>query len=274
MVCAAALLCSIVLSGLSAASYVQISSPYNATIYNGGSIYLGKVGPGQTFYVDVIANTTNSNGTLVEQGWGRLVATGLPAGWVAKNSGLYTNPLVIEVKPAADAANGTYSFNVTAQNLIGNSSGISPVTFTAYVNVTPNVFNLSVSPSSITEVTGEQSNVYVTINNTGVSDNPFEISITGIPGVKIQDLVIALHHTSKRFVYPIAVDTPGVYHANINVQSTSSPSVNKTTQIKLVAQANLLSDYSAIGKGAVVFPIIYEPANAVMYLISRLIKAV
>jgi uncharacterized membrane protein len=193
---------------------------------------------------------------------------------VAKNSGLYTNPLVIEVKPAADAANGTYSFNVTAQNLIGNSSGISPVTFTAYVNVTPNVFNLSVSPSSITEVTGEQSNVYVTINNTGVSDNPFEISITGLPGVKIQDLVIALHHTSKRFTYPIAVDTPGVYHANINVQSTSSPAVNKTTQITLVAQANLLSDYSAIGKGAVVFPIIYEPANAVMYLISRLIKAI
>ena len=36
-----------------AGTYVNVTEPYNATLTNNGSIYLGKVGPGQTFSITI-----------------------------------------------------------------------------------------------------------------------------------------------------------------------------------------------------------------------------
>ncbi len=256
------------------ASYVAITEPYNATIMNSnGSVYLGKVGPGQTFLVTIRSATTNSSGALLDYGWNQFNATGVPAGWVVKNSPLYRQTLSVEITPAANAANGTYIFRLTAIN-IGNYSKIGSVSFTAYVNVTPDVFHLQVSPDTVSAGAGTPSHIYITINNTGVSDSPFVINVTGLPAWSVPPQeVIALHHTSATFAYPVYQYTPGVYRAEVHVSSLESPLVAKHANVTLVARAGLASDYAGLGQGSVMFPIVYEPAYAIMYLLSLLFKS-
>jgi hypothetical protein len=251
------------------ASTVRMTEPYNATIMGNSTVYLGKVGPGQTFYVTISANTTNSTGAVFQRGWNELLATDLPRGWIAENSSLYNAYLSVKVTPPADAENGTYYFNLTAVNA-GNYSKLGAAHFIAEINVTPNVFKLQVSPSTISTGPGEPTTIYITINNTGVSDNPFLISAQGLPAWNLTKEVIALHHTSEVFQYPLYQDEPGVYQAVINVTSTASPLVTKRSTVNLTVQASVLNDYAAVGEGAVGFPIIYEPIYAIMQLISRL----
>jgi len=252
------------------AAYVNIVQPFNSTVVTPNStVYIGKDGPGQTFYVTISAATTNSSGAVNNLGWNKFVVTGLPVGWIAQNSSLYNPTLSVKITPSPNAANGTYKFNLTAVN-VGNYSRLGAMKFTAIINITPNVFKLGVTPSTIYESTGTPTNIYVSINNTGVSDSLFVITLAGIPGYNITQSVIALHHTTEQFAYPITLSQPGSYMVNINVRSTSSPLIYSETNVTIITKASLLSDYAAIGSGILAFPIIYEPVYAVMYLISLL----
>lgn len=253
------------------AAYINMIEPFNYTITNSSAVYLGADGPGQTFYVTISAATSNSSGVVNQLGWDKLVATSLPPGWIAQNSSLYTPTLSVKVTPYALARNGTYSFNLTAVN-VGNYSKLGALRFVAVINITPNVFKLGVNPASISAGTGTPTNIYITINNTGVSDSPFLITMTGLPALNITDSVIALHGTSHRYAYPISVNQPGRYTLSINVSSVSSSLVSRRVGIPVLAKATLLSDYSAIGDGITSFPIVYEPLYAVMYIINEVAR--
>ena len=256
------------------ASYVTVVEPYNTTVAGGGSVFLGKVGPGQAFYITVSSVTAYANGTKVAYGWNRLNIHGVPNGWIVQNSSLNNQLLAALVKTAPNTANGTYSFNVTAMN-IGNYSRLGNATFTATVNVTTNVFKLSVSPTNISAGPDEPATVYVTINNTGVSDSPFVIDVQGLPGFSQQNLtrsVIALHHTSQTYSYPIYEDEPGTYSMRVNVSSAASPLIYKDSNVALMVGASVPNDYMAIGNGGLLFPPIYEPVYAIMHIISLLFK--
>lgn len=259
------------LTPLSNASYVNIIQPFNTTIRTQNTtVHLGKDGPGQTFYITISAATTNSTGALNSLGWNRFAVSGLPQGWIAQNSSLYNPTLSVKITPAPYAQNGTYSFNLTAIN-IGNYSKLGALRFSATVNITPDVFILGVKPATVSSGAGLPQNIYVTINNTGVSDSLFSIGLSGMPGRNITNTVIALHNTSRTYTYPIEVSEPGRYVINIDVRSISSPMrVFKETNVTFIALANLPSDYSAIGSGIDAFPIVYEPLYAIMYLISKL----
>lgn len=202
-----------------------------------------------------------------------MYASGLPQGWVVSNSSIYSKYLSVKVTPYANAPNGTYQFKIIAQNF-GNYSKLGSIEFTAYVNVTPNVFALSVSPTNISVGPGQPASIQVTINNTGVSDSPFYITAKGLPAWNSSMEVIALHDTSKSFSYPVYEDEPGLYTATMYVSSVASPLIHKESSISLLVQASVPNDYSAIGSGSVAFPIIYEPAYAVMYFIRLLFSYV
>jgi hypothetical protein len=257
---------------IASASYVNILEPYNATVKNNGSIYLGKVGPGQTFFVTISSATTDSGGNVLNLGWNKFVATDIPSDWLAQNSSLYNPTLSAKITVAPNASNGTYMFNLTAIN-VGNYSKIGSLKFKAYVNVTPDVFVLYVHPTEISAGPGESASVYVLINNTGVSDSPFVISAIGLPGLNSTQTVIALHSTEQQFVYGVYENEPGIYNMKLRVSSISSPRIYKETNVSLKVVASVTNDYEALGQGALAFPIIYEPAYAVMYLIRLLLHA-
>lgn len=261
----------IALTALASAANVNIVEPYNATLQNNGTIYLGKVGPGQTFFVTISAATQNQTGALLPLGWNQFVASGLPQGWLAANSSLYNQQLSTKITVASNAKNGTYAFNLTAVN-VGNYSKLGSVRFRAYVNVTPNVFQLKVSPSSISTGPGQPESIYVTINNTGVSDSPFVINIHNLPAWNGSETVIAQHHTTQSFIYPVYENEPGVYATQLYVSSLASPLVFRQGNVTINIQASLDNDYTALGQGVLGFPTVYEPAYAVMYLISLIFK--
>lgn len=261
--------CAILITSISA-TYISIVGPVTANLTQNQTIYLGKVGPGQSFYVLANATTTNASGTkLINIGWDRLYSRSLPQGWSMQQSPLYQNPMKMKINVAPDAAYGDYKIPLTAVN-VGNYSRLGNLTFFAYVNVTQNVFQLNVSPTTINTGTGQPVNLYITINNTGISDDPFLINAYGLPAWNVSYQVISLHGTVKTFVYPVFIDEPGQYKFNLTVTSSSSDLVSKSYNINLISQASLLNDYSAIGQGVVLSPVIYGPVYSVMLLVNYL----
>ncbi len=258
---------SLVVSSVGA-TYLSVSAPISKVLHNNNTVYLGKVGPGESFFVLASAATTNQSGTLVSIGWDTLQTISLPSGWTVQNSLLYQTPMKMKVTVAPNAANGTYPLTIRAVN-VGNYSKLGNLTFQAYINVTPNVFSSNVTPLNLTAGLGQPVNIKITINNTGASDDPFLINAYGLPAWNQPTQVIAAHSTVNTYLYPVFVNEPNVYHFNLTINSTTSPLIHKTYAITLVAKASLLNDYSSTGQGVVLSPIIYEPAYALMLLISK-----
>lgn len=262
---------TLMLIGAANATYLSIQGPASGTLYNNGTIYLGQIGPGESFYVLASATTTNASGTTVNIGWDQLEAVSLPNGWNAQSSPLYENPMKMKITTAPYTQNGTYTLVLRAVN-VQNYSRLGNLTIYAKVNVTPNVFNLTVSPRSIHIGTGQPTNLYIGINNTGISDDPFYISAYGLPAWNVTDQVVALHSTKNTYIYPVYVNEPGTYIFNLTVSSSTSPLIHRSYPVKLVAQASLLNDYGAVGQGVVMSPVIFEPAYSVMLLLSDLYR--
>jgi len=264
----ALLLPIILFSSFANAYYVNMIEPFNMTIPNNGNVMLGKVGPGQTFFITINSSVKNSAGLIIQRGWNELLVEKAPEGWLFANSPLNRANISIEISVPGNAKNGTYNFTFEAIN-IGNYSKLGNVIFHASINVTPDVFKLNIYPTQLNTGPSQPVPIYVSINNTGVSDNPFIITASGLPAWNNTLTVIALHHTTKVFKYPVYVDEPGVYSASISVASSSSPLIHKEESAVIDVNASLLNDYNALGEGALTFPIIYAPVYAVMNIIGK-----
>ena len=251
---------------LLAASYLNISQPITATLNQNGSVYLGKVGPGESFYI--LANSTAPNGKqIVNVGWDKLETSSLPSGWSSQPSQLYANPMKLKVTVSPTSANGTYKIGVRAVN-VGNYSGLGNLTFYAYVNVTPSIYSVSVSPRSLSSGLGQPTNIYVTINNTGISDDLFILSSSGLPAWNLTERFASIHLSKDTFAYPIFADEPGTYQLNFSVDSATSSSIRQNFPIRFTIAESIGNDYAAVGKGMALSPVIFEPAYALMSLIS------
>jgi len=253
-------------------TYLAVQGPVQSTLYNNGSIYLGKVGPGESFYILANSSTINSTGSYVGPiGWDSLTASNLPSGWSSQSSPLYQNPMKMKITVSPSTPNGNYSFLIHAIN-VQNYSGIGNLTFTARINVTTNVFDLQVSPQKIYSGIGQPTDLQVMINNTGISDDPFIISAKGLPAWNLSDQVISLHSKANTFTYPIFQNEPGVYNFNLTVSSSTSPLISKSYPVTFYVNESIYNDYKAIGQGAVLSPFIFEPAYSFMSLLSYLYK--
>lgn len=259
--------------GMANATYLNVQGPVSNTLYNGGAIYLGKVAPGESFYILAGSGTTNATGTYVYPGWDRLEAISYPAGWSSQQSPLYENPMKLKVTTSPNATNGIYNLTIRAVN-IGNYSRLGNLTFTAYVNVTPDVSGITVSPAQVSAGPGQPTDIYISINNTGISDDPFTINAVGLPAWHVSDVVVAQHATTTNFTYPVYENEPGQYSFNLTIASTTSTQVVRSYPVTLNVNSNLLNDYSAIGQGVIISPVILEPAYSFMLLLSYLYKLV
>ncbi len=264
-----AMLTMVLMSLSVGATYLTIVEPVSATINNGGGIYLGKVAPGESISVEASPTTSNALGVLLPQGWDTMEALNLPNGWTAQPSPKYSSVMKLKITVSPNATNGTYAIGIRAVNL-GNYSGLGNLTVAANVTVTPDVYNISVYPANIRSGIGQPVNLYIAVNNSGASDDPFVISSSGLPAWNASDEVISLHGTNDVYTYPVFVDEPGVYNFNISVKSTTSPLIHYTYKERLVAQASLLNDWNAVGQGAILSPIILEPAYAFMNFLAQI----
>lgn len=255
--------------GANAATYLSVIGPVSTTLYNSQTIYLGKVGPGESFYVLANPNTSTATGNYVNIGWDTLTTVNLPGGWSSQASPLYENPMKMKVTVSPTAHYGNYTLEIRAVN-VQNYSGLGNLTFYGIVNVTPNVFELNVSPTSLSSGIGQPVNIYLTINNTGISDDPFIISAKGLPAWNVSEEVISLHSTTNKFTYPVFGNEPGVYSFNLTVSSATSALISESYPLKFTVQESLLNDYAAVGNGIGLSPIIFEPAYVFMSVLGYL----
>ncbi len=253
------------------AMYLQVTGPVQATLHQNSSIYLGKVGPGESFYVEASAATTNATGKFISIGWDTLEAVSLPSGWSSEQSPLYANPMKLKITVAPNAPNGTYNMVIRAVN-VQNYSRLGNLTVNAYVNVTPDVFTASIAQNTLYSGIGQPTNVQILLNNTGASDDPFVISSSGLPAFNLSYEVIARKGVPAQISYPVFENEPGVYKFTLSITSATSPIVHKSYKLKLVVKSNLANDYAATGQGFLISPIIYEPTYAFMLLVDAISK--
>lgn len=258
---------------ISNAMSLSVLGPTSAVLTNNQGVYLGKVGPGESFYVLASASTPNATGFVVNIGWDQLSAINLPPGWTSQTSLLYENPMKIKITVPTNAKYGIYNLTLLAVNL-QNYSKLGNITAIVRVNVTPYVFSAAVQPTTIQSGVSQPTNLYVTINNTGISDDPFSINLNGLPAWNATDQVVALHLTQSTYVYPVYVNEAGKYRFNLTVSSTTSPSLSVSYPINLTARASLLNDYGAVGQGVMLSPVIFEPSYELMLFLSYLYKLV
>jgi hypothetical protein len=255
------------------AMYLVVEGPVSRLIYDNGNIDLGKVGPGESFYILASATTSNQSGAMVNIGWDTLKAMDLPNGWATQASPLYENPMKMKVTVAPFATPGNYKMIIRAVN-VGNYSKLGNLTFSAYINVSTDVFISSVTPQIVDAGLGEPINLKVVINNTGASDDPFMINAYGLPAWNSPVEVIASHSTNNTYAYPVFVNEPGIYNLTVTINSTTSPLIHQTYPVILLAKASVLNDYRATGQGVVLSPIIYEPSYAFMLLLSDIYRLI
>ena len=246
---------------------LAIQGPVNGTLHQGGSIYLGKLGPGESFYILASASTPNATGSYINIGWDTLQALNLPSGWSAQPSPLYENPMKLKITASPYAQNGIYNLTIRAVN-VQNYSRLGNLTVHAYVNVTQNVFRLDVSPTSISTGVDQPSDLHITINNTGISGDPFLVNAYGLPAWNVSREAVSGPSSVSTLDYPVYVDEPGQYVFNLTVTSATSPLITQSHRITLDVQASVLNDYYATGHGVVLSPIIVEPAYGLMLLLS------
>jgi len=256
---------------VSHAMYLQITAPVSATLHQNSSIYLGKVGPGESFYIEASASTTNASGVIVTPGWDTFEAVSLPAGWSSQPTALYSNPMKLKITVAPYAANGTYKLVLRAVN-IENYSKLGNLTINAYINVTPNIFKISAEPLVLHSGINQPVDVHIVINNSGDSDDLFDVYASGLPAFNNTYSIIVKRNSTTELEYAIFEDEPGVYPFNLTVGSIASPMIHKSFVGKLIIQQSVLNDYSATGQGVLISPIIYEPAYAFMLLLKTLSK--
>ncbi len=269
----AVLLLAAILIAVSNATYLQVIAPVEATLHQNSSIYLGKVGPGESFYVEALASTTNATGTLINIGWDTLETTELPSGWSSQPSPYYLNPMKLKVTASPNAANGMYAIKIKAVNL-QNYSRIGNLSITAYVNITPDVFAANVSNKILRSGIGQPVNVKIWLNNTGASDDPFVISSSGLPAFNLSFETVAKKGMPITLVYPVYENAPGVYPFNLSITSATSPLVHKAFKLELIVNSSVANDYAATGQGMLIFPIIYEPAYAFMLFLEKVAQAI
>jgi len=195
----------------------------------------------------------------------------VPSGWTFQPSPLYANPMKLKITVAQNAPNGTYPIVARAVN-IGNYSGLGNLTFTAFINVTPNVLVANLSPTVIHAGVGQPADLRIFVNNTGASDDPFLLYTEGLPAFAEKYEVIAKKDTPTTFYLPVYENEPGVYHFKLFVASATSPLVKKMFSETLVVNVSLGNDYAALGQGILISPLIYEPAYVIMQLLRLLGK--
>jgi hypothetical protein len=239
-----------------------------------GTIRLGSAGPGQTV---VLVFDRGSDGGLCpdnfcQLGWDTVVPVNVPSDWEVEASPLQENPMKVKILVSPYAPDGEYNLTLAAVDE-GNYDGLGNLTFNAIVTVTRDVFNISVDPTRVESGVGQPAVYYVKIVNTGVASDPFEIKVRegDIPAWRFRKDVLVNYGSERVVPYEVVLDEEDVRTFRLEVSSLSSPAIKKEISLVIDSKSNIVNDWKATTHGLIIFPILLEPAYAVMGLIGSLL---
>ncbi|MDD5317848.1 MAG: hypothetical protein PHF51_03915 [Candidatus ainarchaeum sp.] len=288
-------------AGAAAAVYVDVFEPVMERLSPDQTISLGKAGPGQTVVI-VMDRATEQNpeyptcdntGGVCAQGWDTVVPveSSIPdASWVVEASPLHEQPMKVKIKVSPYAGEGTYNLDFTAVDE-GDYDGLGTMTFHVEVIVTKDVFSIDAQPAAIATGVGQPAVYYVNITNTGSASDPFEIRVKegtlpahgafrlfasanqGEGDWRFRKQVLVNYQSERVVPYEVVLDEEGTRVFTLQVTSLSSPLISKEIPLTITAEPSIINDWKATTHGLMMFPMVLEPAYAIMGLLGNLLPA-
>jgi hypothetical protein len=258
---------------LTPAFAASVVSPVATEIAQGSQIVVGNAGPGQTFAVVVEPRETTGGRYGQGGAYDQLVATSLPPGWAAVPSKLYAHPLQADITVPKDAPDGDYEVQLTLWDEAGEE-GLGPnVTFSAKVSVTKDVMEMKAEPSSLSVGAGQPARYTITINNKGIANDIFTVGSSGVRDWEFKRAIYISSGTSKTINYEIVGNEEADYNVKIWAQSSSSSQIYAESPVTLRVNTDLFSDFRAVNRGVLLFPLTEAPVYFVAGLISNFLPS-
>lgn len=285
-----ALVLACLFAGALSSVYVKVLEPIQATVSPDQTIVLGNAGPGQTIVLLVDRGTEGNPidprcaDNYCTTGWDRVVPieNTVPVGWEVEPSLLLESPMRVKVKISPFASDGEYNLSFAAVDE-GNYDALENVTFHAVVTVTRDVFSIDVWPKNVQTGVGQPAIYYVNITNTGVASDPFEIRVRegSLPapsfifkregGWNFRKQVLVNYQSTRVVPYEVVLDEEATRDFTLEVYSVASPTIRQDVTLTIKANSDILNDWRATTHGLMIFPILLEPAYAIMGIIGNLI---
>ena len=255
------------------ASAITIIAPVSTQIDDGAQISIGDVGPGQTFIVSAEPKVASGGRYDLGGAYDQLSASSLPSGWVSSPSRLYSAPLQADVTVPKGAADGQYTVEFTMWDEAGEQGLGRNVSFKALVNVRHDIMDMKVEPSSLSVGAGQPARYTITVVNKGIANDVFTVGSSGVRNLEFRRSVYIPSGTSKTLSYEVVVETESDYWVKIWSKSSSSDSISSEQDVTLRVNTDLFSDYRAVNRGVLLFPLTQAPLYFVTGLLSNLLPS-
>lgn len=252
---------------------ISVLSPVSLQVPADSQIAVGVVGPGQTFAVSVDPSSSSGGRYNLGGAYDQLFVSALPSGWSGSPSKIYGSPLQAEVTAPKDAADGSYLVKFTLWDESGDAGLGDDISFWANVTVSRDVMDMKVEPSYLSVGAGQPARFAITVVNKGIANDIFTIGSSGVRNWEFRRGVYIPSGTSKTLTYEIAGDEESDYTVQLFAQSSSSDAIRAQREVQLRVNTDLFSDYRAVNKGVLLFPLPEAPIYFVVGLLSNLLPA-
>jgi hypothetical protein len=249
---------------------VSVLSPVSADVSEGSEISFGVVGPGQTFAVLVEPKLSTGGKYGLGGSYDRLLASRLPEGWTSNPSKLYSSPMQSDVTVPKDAADGEYMVAFTLWDEAGSEGLGQNVTFSAKVQVSRDVMDMRVEPSFLSVGAGQPARYTITMLNKGIANDIFTVGSSGVSDWEFRRSVYIPSGTSKSLTYEIVGNEESDYKVKLSAQSSSSNRIFSSSEVGLRVNTDLFSDWRAVNRGVLLFPLTEAPLYFFTGLLSNL----
>ncbi|VVB98695.1 Uncharacterised protein [uncultured archaeon] len=256
---------------VSACFAVNVISPLTATVTDGSQISVGNVGPGQTFAIVAEPEVATGGRYGLGGAYDQMSASELPYGWTSVPSKIYSNPLQTDITVPKDAPDGEYEVGLTLWDEAGSEGLGDNVTFTVKVTVTRDVMDMKVEPAYLSVGAGQPARYTITILNKGIANDVFTVSSSVVLDCEFRRSVYVPSGTSKTLTYEVVGNEEADYGVKILAKSGSSDAIRGEQDVQLRVNTDLFSDYRAVNRGLLLFPLTEAPVYFVTGLLSNLL---
>ncbi|MEM4195363.1 MAG: hypothetical protein QXY05_03570 [Candidatus Anstonellales archaeon] len=242
---------------------LQLVSPVIKEIKENETVYLGKIGPGQTIAVEIYPKVFEGGKFGRGGNYDYAYAWAIPLKWKSTPSKIYGNPLQVSLTSAPDAAEGNYTIEIDVEDE-GNGELLGVFSFFVVVEITHDNMALSVEPKKQTVGIGQPAVFAITIENKVDSGDIFIISSKGVPGWEFSKPVYVPPRSKKTINYEIVYEEEELFVGKIYAQSQSSSVVKQEEGFAVDVHSDFVSDCKATNHGTLLF----SPFEGLIYSLA------
>ncbi|MGB9719146.1 MAG: hypothetical protein ACPL06_00955 [Candidatus Anstonellales archaeon] len=245
---------------------LQLVSPMIKEISENETVYLGKIGPGQTMAVEIYPKVFKGGKFGKGGNYDYAYAWELPFKWKSNPSKIYGNPLQVSLTSPPDAEEGNYTIEIDVEDE-GNGELLGVFSFFVVVEITHDNLALSIQPEKQTVGIDQPAVFMITIENKVDSGDIFIISSQGVPGWEFSKPVYVPPRSNKTISYEIVYKEEELFAGKIYAQSQSSSVVRQEAGFVVDVHSDFISDCKATNHGTLVF----SPFEGLIYSIAGVI---